>query len=315
MIGLHIEKDNHFLIVVLHGQQYGIRAELVQHIVPLPPLSLAQEYPLSVAGMVYWRGTAVPAIDLSYRLGRGFHQFAITDELIILECRSSLFAFIVNKTTDMLSVPNHKIEDVPSIYQGDNFRPAFLNKVFYSGDGLVFILDIDQLIAKDGPGDKTASFLRQPFEENWNEDQLTIFQDRAQMLNQVEKAVSHEERPHAVIAISGEYYCFDLLLVLEFSYIHRLIPIPCTPSHVAGAVKLRGKVFTVLDLGAILGLSKSSEAELEKMVLVRVDDMVVGLMAEQIDSIVQINPQEVIRPPAALRGGGRGAYSWSSSIR
>jgi purine-binding chemotaxis protein CheW len=78
-------------------------------------------------------------------------------------------------------------------------------------------------------------------------------------------------------------------------------PIPGTGAHVRGLINLRGRLVTVLDLGAWLAAEPSAHAEERAVVIVEQGGRPVGML---VDDVVRI-----ARVEAAPLAGGAGAVS------
>jgi len=81
---------------------------------------------------------------------------------------------------------------------------------------------------------------------------------------------------------------------------------------VRGLINLRGRIVTALDLRRRLGLGDAPAGLRPKGVVVRSDDGVVSLLADEIGDVLEVEDSAFERPPETLDGEARelirGAY-------
>ena len=62
-----------------------------------------------------------------------------------------------------------------------------------------------------------------------------------------------------------------------------MAPVPCAPAHIAGVVSLRGRLITVLDLSALMGLGQMADYRQKPVLIVNNRGMSLGLIADEIE--------------------------------
>lgn len=100
--------------------------------------------------------------------------------------------------------------------------------------------------------------------------------------------------------LGGELHACDVALVEEVVSRRAVHPLPDVPEHVLGVVSLRGELLPVLDVAAMLGVSRDG-ARPAAVLVVDTGDVRVGVAAEAVEEVVDV-PGSVIRP--APHGGG-----------
>jgi len=88
--------------------------------------------------------------------------------------------------------------------------------------------------------------------------------------------------------------------VQEVLPVPSITPVPLAPSAVAGLVNLRGQIVTVIDPRCRLGLPGRPACLSPVMVVVRSEDAVVGLLADEIGEVVEAPPEAFEAAPANL---------------
>jgi purine-binding chemotaxis protein CheW len=83
--------------------------------------------------------------------------------------------------------------------------------------------------------------------------------------------------------LGDEQYAVESRLLRSVQHTRGLAAVPCTPSHVAGILNVRGDIVTVLDLGIALGLAGASrEVERAGVLLVELAQLRVGLLVAEV---------------------------------
>lgn len=76
--------------------------------------------------------------------------------------------------------------------------------------------------------------------------------------------------------------------------------VPGTPDHVAGLVQIRGGVIPVIDLRRRFGLPPAELTLDSRVVVTRIGERTVGLLADSAREIVRLDPSAFRPPPEAV---------------
>ncbi len=105
---------------------------------------------------------------------------------------------------------------------------------------------------------------------------------------------------------AGEWFALGLQHVREVCPRSLITRVPRAPGPVVGVMNLRGRVVTVVDLARCLDLPASGETASQVVLLDLGDpELSVGLLAERIDQVVEVEPAFAGPPPRAETAGGR----------
>ncbi|WP_162007951.1 chemotaxis protein CheW [Heliorestis convoluta] len=291
-------KEKVYLIIVLKGQRYGVPAEQIKQIAPLPMISQAEEYPDTVAGLIDWHGQAMPLIDLSRTLGRGSHEYRLQDKVIVLEAGDTTVALVVNAVEDMYSFATEEIKAIPQV-QHQSLLPPFVTSLVRHDQELIFLLSGDLLLLQSFESETRLNNKAWP---PWTDEEKQELRQRAQVLAQPFDKESNRsgERVGVVVRLNGELFWFDLIYVQEFLTLSEIVPIPCTPEHVVGVTNLRGQIITVFDLRPFLGLPRKKSTR-SKLVVIATKDFLGALQIDAIMDLVVLREEEILPAPVALR--------------
>ncbi len=96
-----------------------------------------------------------------------------------------------------------------------------------------------------------------------------------------------------VFKLGREEYGMDILKVQEIKRMMSITRVPSTPSFIKGVINLRGSVLPVIDLRTRLGLFEAELTEAARIIVVLVNEGVVGFIVDEVVEVTTINPQNV----------------------
>jgi purine-binding chemotaxis protein CheW len=106
-------------------------------------------------------------------------------------------------------------------------------------------------------------------------------------------AAPEAEQRWLLVSVSDSGYSLELESVREVVPVRPCTPIPGTPAYVRGLLNLRGRVLTVVDLAALLGLPATTSPT-QRVIVLHHAGLDVGIVVE-----------EVHRIASALEEGGK----------
>ena len=108
-----------------------------------------------------------------------------------------------------------------------------------------------------------------------------------------------QEEQFVAFRLSGETYGIPITLVHEIIRSCEITQIPRTPEYVRGVVNLRGKIVPVIDLRRRLGLPEVEKTGATRIVVVEVNDSVIGMIVDSVSEVIRILNSQ-IEPPTEL---------------
>jgi purine-binding chemotaxis protein CheW len=88
--------------------------------------------------------------------------------------------------------------------------------------------------------------------------------------------------------LAQECYALETRHVREVYPLRDLTPLPCTPPFVLGVVNVRGRITPVIDIKKFFDLSDRGLTDLHRVILVRGNDLELGLLADVIVGVRSI---------------------------
>jgi purine-binding chemotaxis protein CheW len=104
-----------------------------------------------------------------------------------------------------------------------------------------------------------------------------------------------------------ESYALETRYVREVYPLKNLTPLPCTPPFVLGIVNVRGRIVPVLDIKKFFDLPEKGLTDLHRIILVRGNDLELGLLADVIVGVRSI-PVDSLQPSLPTLTGIRSDY-------
>ncbi len=121
------------------------------------------------------------------------------------------------------------------------------------------------------------------------EEEKKILRERARTLaKEPGKKTAGEEIEIVEFLLAYESYGIDMSFVREVYPLHDLTPVPCTPPFVSGIINVRGQVLSVLDLKKFFDLPDKGLGDMNKVVILRSDEMEFGILADEVYGISSV---------------------------
>ena len=318
--------SSHYLLFTYNHLNYALPASAVQEVFFLPELSPIPEAPEDIIGTVNVRGDLIPIMDLNRRFGYPATDYHLTDSIVVLnwqELRLGILTHQVKEVTKLEQelITSELLYDHPfSDLKQNRFLEGFcqkdeevilllnLNKLLRYVEESELSLDLDwaELAEESAPEvldsepneipEAEPPALKLPvFFPQASEHERKILQNRAKSLQKKLKLRDFSGlKPVSVLSLQQELFGIELTSIQEFIKFEKLTPIPCTPNFVLGNINLRGEVITVMDIRGLFNLSQPQPKQEGQAIIVRFDDIVVGLLTDAIHDIFMLDPQNLM---------------------
>jgi len=321
--------DQSFLTFSLHGLLLAVQTRVVREIIWLPELTLIEECPPYIAGVINMRGKIVPVMDLNSRFGHTPQKYSCSDRVIILDVselateipeqqsllparksRIELIGIIVNDVLDVIDIPEDNIEQPPYEIREKRPYPHFVQGEAKAGEDIIMILNpltiLEPEFGIDEAELENAGIIPQStisyFCPEADQKEKEIFHNRAVKLQQLfDTEGSAKVMSVAVVSLNSEYLYVELESVREFSKIHNFTPVPCCPEHIAGNMNLRGNVLTVIDIRGLLNMQAGKISESTKVIVADTGEFPVGIIIDEIIDVVSLREADIVAVPSSIR--------------
>ncbi|ERT04104.1 cheW-like domain protein [Lyngbya aestuarii BL J] len=312
-----------YLIFKLNQTTYGINALAVQEIFLLPEIKPIPDTPDEIVGVINLRGQILVILDLSYRWGYPTSNYRLTDSIIVIEWNQFRVGLLVHQVDELLMISGAEISTELSNFYSEkksqkNHIFPWIMGIAKLADDFVMLIELERLISETKVIQKSEIISEKNSDQtqlnrnkknlvfcpNATPEERQVFQERAKNLLQETQTQDFQGLiPLAVAGLNQEYFGILLSIVNEFIEIHNITPIPCTPQHIVGNINLRGEIVTLIDIRSFLNLSTTSKQNSSKAIIVQAENIISGLIVDEVFDIVYLNSATIHLNPTALRSG------------
>jgi purine-binding chemotaxis protein CheW len=113
-----------------------------------------------------------------------------------------------------------------------------------------------------------------------------------------EEETREEEREFITLTLGGETFAFETGYASEVIRIPRLVKIPQVQDFLVGVFNLRGEITAAIDIRKLLGLSEPALSPLSRIVVVKGERFVTGIIAERVEGVRAL-PMSSLEPAIA----------------
>lgn len=121
--------------------------------------------------------------------------------------------------------------------------------------------------------------------------------------NAVSERVENIDFKMVAFSLAGKDYSIDIMKVREISKAKRFTYVPNSLPYVRGVYNLRGDIISIIDLRTMFNLPtvKSDKNKSDEIIILRLDDYLLGVIVDSIDKVVGIS-SSTIQPPHPIFG-------------
>ncbi len=115
----------------------------------------------------------------------------------------------------------------------------------------------------------------------------------------------------------GKYMTFQIgtdVFGIELKYVNEIIPmqymapVPEVEHYIKGLINLRGKIVPVIDVADRFGKESFEYNDRTCIIVIDVQNVVVGLIVEKILEVVSIEEEDILPPPNSSKGSMQGKF-------
>lgn len=110
--------------------------------------------------------------------------------------------------------------------------------------------------------------------------------------------------PYILFTVAGATYAIRSGHVQQIEMVENITLVPKTPGFVDGIVYLRGQVVPVMNLRARFGMERIPYDLVARLIVVHLDNRVVGLAVDQAREFTYLSSEEFRPPPDTVKAPG-----------
>lgn len=310
-----------YFIFTLNNSLFAVPAMAVRETFRLPEITLVEEMPPQVVGVLNLRGRLIAVADLNICFGRQPSPYRLSDGLVVLEQQNGRhFGLIVHGVHEVKFIAPEDIDPPPFPERKDVPLSRCVIGAARVGVDIIMLID-HNLVAGDEEFLLVPPSLEDPDSGESQEAAATpllcapidffpqdreIFHRRAvDLMNKAEEEDETVQLQVAVVCLQGEFFGVELSSVREFSLLVDLSPIPNCPEHIVGNMNLRGNILTVIDIKSLLEMPRGIFGAAAKVVVIESGKGRVGIAVDAIDDIAHIRLSDIAPLPTSVRSALR----------
>jgi len=148
-IDVNNDDVNQYLTFILGGETYGVSILVIKEILEYNEPTVVPMMPDFIRGVINLRGSVVPVIDLSLRLGKETTEVAKRTCVVIIEVQHEdermEIGVVVDAVNEVLDIAPDSIESAPNF--GAKIRTDFIRGMGKVDDKFVVLLNIDHVLS------------------------------------------------------------------------------------------------------------------------------------------------------------------------
>lgn len=106
-----------------------------------------------------------------------------------------------------------------------------------------------------------------------------------------------QQNKYVTFRSGKEYFGLKIEYVNEIVVYQEITQVPETPEYIKGLINLRGRIIPVIDVRTRFKMEPVEYNDRTCIIVVRLQEMVIGLIVEQIAEVVEILPEDILDPP------------------
>jgi purine-binding chemotaxis protein CheW len=276
----------------MEGERYAFPMRRVQEIIRMPEAVRVPLGPSSLEGLANLRGRVLPIVSLRSCCLMPDAAHDENTRVIVVDGGVPL-GFVVDRVSSVVSVDADAVEPADSVRA--TVGSDVLVGVIKSKDGeMTTVLDVDQLVR--------AQFARLA--------DTRAATDVTEPGKPAESTVAAEEITDTLelvsFAVDGQEYALPIDRVQEIVQAPESVNrIPNSGDRVLGVIDLRGRLLPVVSMRQVFGLPVTPLQPQNRIVVVSVDDGVVGIVMDTVRQVLRVPLYLVAALPKVVTAGGR----------
>lgn len=146
---IEVEEDtqkDRYLTFYIGDECYGFEIKHVTEIIGMQAITEIPELPEYVRGIINLRGKIIPVMDVRLRFKKDPLEYNDRTCVIVVDIKEVSIGFIVDRVSEVLSIPEEDIVDPPQIQKGINNK--YIKKIGKVGNAVKLLLDCEMLLTE-----------------------------------------------------------------------------------------------------------------------------------------------------------------------
>jgi len=144
-----LASPSQYLTFLVSNERLGININDVNEIIEISNMTRVPMTPDYIRGVINLRGSVVPVIDLSARLGHQSSDIGKRSCIVLVEVFSDdgmqSLGMLVDQVDEILEIPAENIQPAPEF--GSNIRTEFIQAMGRVDEDFIILLDISRVLS------------------------------------------------------------------------------------------------------------------------------------------------------------------------
>jgi Chemotaxis signal transduction protein len=101
--------------------------------------------------------------------------------------------------------------------------------------------------------------------------------------------------------LGEETYGIGIVHVKGIEKYTNIVPVPNAPEYIQGIINLRGDIIPIISMRVRFHLSKVQVTDETKLIIVKTQDVLIGIEVDKVKEIVEIPDSNISQPPAIIQ--------------
>lgn len=148
-----VADSNQYLTFRVSGDRFAVDILAIQEILEVGQMTSVPLAPSYIRGVFNLRGSVLPVVDLSVRLGRESRPLSKRSCVVVVETRGEsahALGLLVDEVNEILEIPPDQVKPPPDL--GESRGPGLVQAMGRIEDSLIVLLDIDQVMRHEDMG-------------------------------------------------------------------------------------------------------------------------------------------------------------------
>ncbi len=137
------QKDK-YLTFFIGNEEYGMGIRHVIEVIGMQKITPVPEMPGYLKGVINLRGQVIPVTDVRMRFGLEEKIYTERTCIIVVNVRESFVGLVVDSVSDVLDIPEDRMEPVPRVNQRETNR--YIEGMGRVGVDVYIIVDVQWLL-------------------------------------------------------------------------------------------------------------------------------------------------------------------------
>lgn len=145
----HLGETTQYLTFLTGGETFAIGILDVKEIIEIEHITRVPMMPTFISGIINLRGSVVPVVELSTRLGRKASKITKKSCIVLVEVRSKdeaqTIGMMVDEVNEILEIDEAHVQPAPQF--GTDIRTEFIRAMGRVDDRFIILLDVSHVLS------------------------------------------------------------------------------------------------------------------------------------------------------------------------